>query len=291
MSGTVRAGTGGRSGEWPGIAGQGSRVCRSARQPKSRASCRSSMSSARPSPSRRRAPRSRGCAPSMVRRRPRSWSPRPARAGTASAAAWAATSSASSCSATARPSRRRSARSPRRPASRSMSGPSARTPAERASARCSTPAIAFYHAVLTGSKAGERRARLPQGRGFTDETIETYQLGWAPAGWDTMTRQLHAKRDIRDEELVEVGLASPSQRGRGVYRQVPRPGHLPDPRPERPRGRPRRPAAGRGGAQVPQLPGDAAVRQEPDALPHRQGQGTHPQDAARPSSSRATRTP
>ncbi len=77
-------------------------------------------------------------------------------------------------------------------------------------------AIAFYHAVLTGSKAGEHALAYLRERGFTDATIETYQLGWAPAGWDQMARQLRAKRDIREEELVEVGLASPSQRGRGV---------------------------------------------------------------------------
>ena len=41
-------------------------------------------------------------------------------------------------------------------------------------------AIAFYHAVLTGSKAGETALAYLQGRGFTDATIETYQLGWAP---------------------------------------------------------------------------------------------------------------
>jgi DNA primase len=76
-------------------------------------------------------------------------------------------------------------------------------------------AIAFYHAVLTGSKAGEPALEYLRGRGFTDATIETYQLGWAPAGWDHMARQLQAKRDIRPEELIEVGLASPSQRGRG----------------------------------------------------------------------------
>ena len=76
-------------------------------------------------------------------------------------------------------------------------------------------AIAFYHAVLTGSKAGEPALAYLKGRGFTDATIETYQLGWAPAGWDHMARQLQAKRDIRPEELIEVGLASPSQRGRG----------------------------------------------------------------------------
>jgi DNA primase len=76
--------------------------------------------------------------------------------------------------------------------------------------------IAFYHAVLTGSKAGEGALAYLKGRGFTDATIETHQLGWAPAGWEQMARQLQAKRDIRPEELVDVGLASPSQRGRGV---------------------------------------------------------------------------
>jgi DNA primase len=77
-------------------------------------------------------------------------------------------------------------------------------------------AIAFYHAVLTSSKAGEPALAYLKGRGFTDATIETYQLGWAPAGWDHLARQLAAKRDIRPEELLETGLASPSQRGRGV---------------------------------------------------------------------------
>ena len=79
-------------------------------------------------------------------------------------------------------------------------------------------AIAFYHAVLTDSNAGKPALDYLHGRGFTDETIETYQLGWAPGGWDTMTRTLGTKRDIRPEELVEVGLARPRQSGRGgVY--------------------------------------------------------------------------
>ena len=79
-------------------------------------------------------------------------------------------------------------------------------------------AIAFYHAVLTNSKAGAGALDYLHGRGFTAETIETYQLGWAPGGWDQMTRALATKRDVRPEELVEVGLASPRQTGRGgVY--------------------------------------------------------------------------
>src|SRR4051812_42453030 len=79
-------------------------------------------------------------------------------------------------------------------------------------------AIAFYHAVLTASNAGKPALEYLHGRGFTDETIETYQLGWAPSGWDQMTRTLGTKRDVRPDELVEVGLASPRQNGRGgVY--------------------------------------------------------------------------
>jgi len=79
-------------------------------------------------------------------------------------------------------------------------------------------AIAFYHAVLTASRTGEPALAYLRGRGFSDDTIETYQLGWAPAGWDAMTKALTTKRDVRPEELVEVGLASPRTGGRGgVY--------------------------------------------------------------------------
>src|SRR5512146_533068 len=79
-------------------------------------------------------------------------------------------------------------------------------------------AIAFYHAVLTASNAGAPALDYLHGRGFTDETIAAHQLGWAPGGWDQMTRALAAKRDVRPDELVEVGLASPRQSGRGgVY--------------------------------------------------------------------------
>src|SRR5215204_1331904 len=66
-------------------------------------------------------------------------------------------------------------------------------------------AIAFYHAVLTNSAAGGTARDYLHARGFTDATIETYQLGWAPGGWDQMTRTLGAKRDVRPDELVEVG--------------------------------------------------------------------------------------
>jgi DNA primase len=79
-------------------------------------------------------------------------------------------------------------------------------------------AIAFYHAVLTSSKAGTAALDYVHGRGITDASIEAFQLGWAPGGWDQLTRTLQAKRDVRPEELVEVGLAAPRSNGRqGVY--------------------------------------------------------------------------
>lgn len=78
-------------------------------------------------------------------------------------------------------------------------------------------AIAFYHAVLTRSKPGEAALAYLRGRGFTDETIERHQLGWAPGGWDTLARQLAGKRQVRPDELLDVGLASARQRGGGVY--------------------------------------------------------------------------
>jgi DNA primase len=78
--------------------------------------------------------------------------------------------------------------------------------------------IAFYHAVLTASKTGQPALDYLRGRGFTDATIATYQLGYAPGGWDTLARTLAAKRQVRAEELVEVGLAQPRQTSRGgVY--------------------------------------------------------------------------
>ena len=67
------------------------------------------------------------------------------------------------------------------------------------------------------SKPGEPALAYLRGRGFTDDTIEQHQLGWAPAGWDQLVRQLATKRHVSAGELLEVGLASPRQRGGGVY--------------------------------------------------------------------------
>jgi len=78
-------------------------------------------------------------------------------------------------------------------------------------------AIAFYHAVLTQSKTGAAALEYLHGRGFTDATIERFQLGWAPDGWDQMIKMLKSRRNVDVAELAEVGLTGVRPNGRGAY--------------------------------------------------------------------------
>ena len=78
-------------------------------------------------------------------------------------------------------------------------------------------AIAFYHVVLTQSKVGAPALEYLHRRGFTDETIEKFQLGWAPDGWDQMIRMLQTRRNVTLAELADVGLTSQRSSGRGAY--------------------------------------------------------------------------
>jgi DNA primase len=78
-------------------------------------------------------------------------------------------------------------------------------------------AFAFYHAVLMNSETGAAALAYLRGRGFTDQSIEHAQLGFAPPDWDALVRTLERKRQIGADELTEVGLAMPRRSGRGVY--------------------------------------------------------------------------
>ena len=148
-------------------------------------------------------------------------------------------------------------------------------------------AISFYHAVLTKSPTGERALAYLRERGFTDETIEWANLGWAPPDWDALGRTLEKRRQIGTGRTGRGGPGHAAQGRPRRLRPVPRPGRLPDPRrhgqrhgPGRPRPEGRRRRRSRG-PEVPQLAGHPAVRQEPHALPARPGEGPDPQDRHR----------
>ena len=78
-------------------------------------------------------------------------------------------------------------------------------------------AIGLYHTVLTQHRLGLPALDYLRGRGFSDATITRFQLGWAPAGWDTMSRTLQSRRNIAPAELAEVGLTTARGSGRGAY--------------------------------------------------------------------------
>ena len=82
-------------------------------------------------------------------------------------------------------------------------------------------AVEVYHEhLLTSPKAGEARGYLRQ-RGFDGDMVRRYQVGFAPEGWDFLSRKLR----ISDKDLVDSGLGKMNsinkqmdwQRGRIVF--------------------------------------------------------------------------
>lgn len=75
----------------------------------------------------------------------------------------------------------------------------------------------YYHAqLLNGSSASVDVLRYAkEKRGFSDETITRYQIGYAPQGWQHLHDEF-IKLGYSEEDLLEVGLLSKNEAGR-VY--------------------------------------------------------------------------
>ncbi|MGH3833157.1 MAG: DNA primase [Pseudonocardiaceae bacterium] len=69
----------------------------------------------------------------------------------------------------------------------------------------------FYAEQLSSAEARPAREFLTQ-RGFTQETAGTFGCGFAPAGWDQLTKHLLG-RGFSVEELVKAGVSREGQRG------------------------------------------------------------------------------
>jgi DNA primase len=76
-------------------------------------------------------------------------------------------------------------------------------------------AIAWYREVLLQAHQAEKARAYLAERGFSEDTLERFTIGYAPNTWDAMTKRLRSK-GFTDGELTDAGLASPSTRG-GVY--------------------------------------------------------------------------
>lgn len=70
----------------------------------------------------------------------------------------------------------------------------------------------FYHHLLVNTKQGEEALLYLHDRGFTDGDIESFHIGYAPPGWDTV-KQFLTKRGFTEELLHKCGLLVSTQDG------------------------------------------------------------------------------
>lgn len=72
-------------------------------------------------------------------------------------------------------------------------------------------ALAFFRASLAGESAEPARSYLLR-RNLPPESWKRFEIGWAPASWDSLSRHL-SSRGYTEEEAVSSGLAIPKERG------------------------------------------------------------------------------
>lgn len=82
--------------------------------------------------------------------------------------------------------------------------------------RINETAGAFYHQLLIEADVAAPARRYLRQRGYEGETVQMFQLGYAPEGWEVLTKHLAAKK-FSTEEARQTGLIRPGKQGRGDY--------------------------------------------------------------------------
>jgi len=77
-------------------------------------------------------------------------------------------------------------------------------------------ACEYYHRLLTAEPEGRRALEYLKSRGLDEQTIEKFELGWSPAGWDSF-KKAALGHGIEEEILLEAGLLSKSEETGGIY--------------------------------------------------------------------------
>ncbi|MFZ1627153.1 MAG: DNA primase, partial [Candidatus Moraniibacteriota bacterium] len=77
-------------------------------------------------------------------------------------------------------------------------------------------ATKFYEKQLWESERGKVMLAYLRDRGLFEESLRTYRLGYAPDGWEHITKFLLG-RGFRSEELESCGLSLKGKEGRGFY--------------------------------------------------------------------------
>lgn len=71
----------------------------------------------------------------------------------------------------------------------------------------------FYHETFLRAKEAAAARDYVRGRGYDREVVERFQLGFAPSGWDVLSRRLH-ERGFAERVILEAGLAKRNREGR-----------------------------------------------------------------------------
>jgi DNA primase len=99
---------------------------------------------------------------------------------------------------------------------RTQPGDEALTQRRQAMRRANDSALQFYQQLLLSPQGAEGLEYLRR-RGFTDETIAAFKLGYAPDSWDTLLRHLRGQ-GLDPSIAFEAGLAR--ERGSGGHYDV-----------------------------------------------------------------------
>jgi len=78
-------------------------------------------------------------------------------------------------------------------------------------------AASFYQHALFSAQGQNALEYLTQKRQLTKETIQTFQLGYAPAGWDTLYGYLVKQKHLPVSLVEQAGLIMPRKTGDGYY--------------------------------------------------------------------------
>jgi DNA primase len=74
-------------------------------------------------------------------------------------------------------------------------------------------AVQYYHNLLVNSSVGEKAKNYLLGRGLTLKSINDFQLGVSPTGWDMLLNYLKEK-NFSENEMTDAGLIMKNDEGR-----------------------------------------------------------------------------
>jgi len=73
---------------------------------------------------------------------------------------------------------------------------------------CNTLTAQYFASQLKHPQAGKAARDYLVSRGFDDQAIENYQIGWAPSGWHNLLAHLESKVKCSRDTLTKYGLVS-----------------------------------------------------------------------------------